>query len=65
MKGLLVRVGIDHSYGHWNAPVDPISKLFVYVPIPESPTIEFHPGLERSYQEILPPLLRFCTFYKT
>lgn len=35
MKGILVRAGIDHSYGQWNAPVDPESNKSVYVPIAE------------------------------
>jgi len=35
MKGLLVRVGIDQAYGGWNAPVDPGTLEFAYVPIPE------------------------------
>ena len=32
---LLVRVGIDSSYGGWNAPVNPYSLEFAYVSIPE------------------------------
>jgi hypothetical protein len=35
MKILLVRVGIDHTAGGWNAPVDTETNDFVYVPIPE------------------------------
>jgi hypothetical protein len=35
MRGLLVRVGVDQAYGHWNGPVDPASGQFVYVTIPE------------------------------
>ena len=62
MKGSLFRVGIDQQYGHWNAPVDPKSRQFVYVPIPEER--EFHPGLERSYREIIPSLQRFCSTVK-
>ena len=36
MKAILVRVGVDHVYGHWNAPADPASRHFVYCPIPDS-----------------------------
>ena len=57
MNGLLVRVGIDHSYGHWNGPVNPESGRFVYIPIPEY--FPIRPGLERSYREILPFLQNF------
>lgn len=57
MNGLLVRVGIDATYGHWNAPVDLESREFVYVPIPESQ--ELTSGLERGYNEIIPLLAKF------
>ena len=35
MKAILIRVGIDQSYGHWNAPCNPDSLDYVYVPIPQ------------------------------
>jgi Nucleotide modification associated domain 3 len=35
MTGLLVRVGIDQTYGGWNAPVNPQTGEFVFVPIPD------------------------------
>jgi hypothetical protein len=35
MRAYLVRVGIDQTFGGWNAPVDPETNEFVYVPIPE------------------------------
>ncbi len=59
MKALLVRIGVDQSYGGWNAPVDAEGR-FVYVPIPESPGTRFHAGLDRRYSETLPALQRFC-----
>jgi hypothetical protein len=59
MKGILVRAGIDHSYGQWNAPVDSESHRFVYVPIPENQ--KFHPGLERPYRELMRDLNVFCS----
>lgn len=45
MKALLVRIGVDQSYGGWNAPVDAEGN-FVYVPIPEKLGTRFHSGLE-------------------
>ena len=57
MTAVLVRIGIDHAYGHWNAPVNADGR-FVYVPIPER-TTEFHPGLARHYREVLSPLRAF------
>ena len=46
-RGALVRVGIDHSYGNWNAPVDPVTNEFIYVPIPEEK--DCAPTLATSY----------------
>ena len=59
MKALLVRIGVDQAYGHWNAPMDAEGQ-FVYVPIPEKQGTAFHKGLERRYSEVLPSLQRFC-----
>ena len=36
MRGYLVRVGVDQAFGGWNAPMNPETNEFVYVPIPES-----------------------------
>ena len=58
MKAILIRVGVDQAYGQWNAPVDPESGHFVYVPIPEQRA--FRLGLKRSYREVLPDLQRFA-----
>ena len=60
MKALLVRVGIDKSYGKWNAPIDPRSGRFVYVPIDEQRTTRFRPGYERRYDELVPSLRDYC-----
>jgi Nucleotide modification associated domain 3 len=57
MNAILIRIGIDQEYGGWNAPVDPVSGRFVYVPIPE--TQEPLNDLVRSYDEILPTLTSF------
>ena len=59
MKGLLVRIGVDQAYGRWNAPVDPVSGRFVYVPIPEGAGTQFHPRLARRGGEFLPALEGF------
>jgi hypothetical protein len=61
MKGLLVRVGIDQAYGIWNAPVDPVSKDFFYMPIPEEHV--FFPGLERRYKDFILDLINFSKKY--
>jgi hypothetical protein len=56
MTGLLVRVGIDQTCGGWNAPVDPGTLDFAYVPIPDGPQ---HPELATPYARVLPALARF------
>jgi hypothetical protein len=58
MKGLLVRVGVDQAYGYWNGPINPDSKDFCYVPIPQEKS-DFRLGYERSYQETHSGLERF------
>lgn len=60
MQGVLVRIGVDHTYGGWNAPVDPVSGRFVFVPIPERAT-SFQPGCERRYDEVVDPLAGFLS----
>jgi len=32
-KGLLMRVGIDQTYGKYNAPINPITNDYIYMPI--------------------------------
>lgn len=49
-RGLLVRVGIDASFGGWNAPVYGSSGEFVYVPIPEP--LRARKGMARKYAEL-------------
>ena len=59
MKAILVRIGIDHAYGDWNAPVDPVTGEFVYVPIPDGDQKQYTPGNVHCYQEIVAPLTAF------
>jgi len=56
-NGLLVRVGIDSTDGHWNAPMRLASGEFAYVSITESKVLR--DGLERYYNEFLPVIKRF------
>jgi len=58
MKGLLVRVGIDATCGFWNAPVDPATRRFVFVPIPES-TVPLRQQHIRTYDEWREPLQEY------
>jgi len=58
MKAIMLRMGIDSQYGGWNAPMDPETGEFVYVPIPESGA--FKSGHETTYNQILPKLRDFA-----
>jgi hypothetical protein len=60
MKAILVRIGVDHAYGGWNAPVDPVTREFVYVPIPDGDQKECTHGNAHGYEEIRPPLTAFA-----
>ena len=55
---ILVRVGIDSTSGRWNAPADPRTGEFVYVPIPEECVSK--PGYGTNYLQVLPALTSFC-----
>jgi hypothetical protein len=61
LNGFLVRAGIDHTYGHWNAPVNPITRQFIYVPIPEDTNTLYFDNLETPYKWIIPRLKKFCS----
>lgn len=63
MKGLIIRVGVDQAYGGWNAPVDPSSGRFVYVPIPEGQDVVLHAGLERPFSGCLPAMESFAASF--
>jgi hypothetical protein len=60
VKAILVRVGIDHAYGAWNAPVDPRTGQFVFVPIPDGPTKTYTAGNMHRFHEIDSPLIKFA-----
>ncbi len=63
MKAILVRIGVDHSYGGWNAPADPVTRRFLYVPINERNGTRFHAGCRRCYSMLLPEIKRFASDY--
>ena len=58
MRGYVVRIGVDQAYGGWNAPVDPNTKEFVYIPIPESRAMRS--DLATPYSLVEPALGRFA-----
>jgi hypothetical protein len=59
VRAILVRVGVDQAYGGWNAPVDPKTGEFVFVPIPDGPTKIYPSNHARSYGEMKWPLADF------
>jgi hypothetical protein len=52
-KGLLMRVGIDKTFGAYNAPINPATNDFLYMPIPED-RYAFRAGMQTSYSDISP-----------
>lgn len=56
---MLIRVGIDQAFGGWNAPCDPQTLDYVYVPIPEGSLVRHDPPLMRTFDEVRRPLERF------
>lgn len=62
MRAYLVRVGVDQAYGGWNAPVDPRTSEFVYVPIPEAGAQRR--GLATPYALVRPALARFAAAHR-
>ena len=60
MRAFLVRIGVDQAYGGWNAPVDPNTYQFVYVPIPDSPAKRYSPGCRHRFSELAAPLNDFA-----
>lgn len=61
MRAILVRIGIDHAYGEWNAPVDPDTGDFVFVPIPDGAAKRHAHDKQRRYDEMQAPLSRFAS----
>jgi len=61
LKAILIRVGVDQTFGQWNAPCNPETNDFVYVPIPQIETPNAL-GLEKRYiDSIVPALSRFSS----
>ncbi len=63
MKAVLVRAGIDQAFGGWNAPVDPVTHEFVYVPIPEDAPCR--PGLSTPFAPLYTTVERFANSRET
>jgi hypothetical protein len=64
MRAILVRVGVDKEYGNWNAPVDPKTGEFVFVPIPDGKGKVYPAGHARSYEEVIRPIADFAATHR-
>ncbi len=54
-QAILMRIGVDQTFGQWNAPCNPETLDFVYVPIPQDrPNIQ---GMEKFYKNHITPAL--------
>jgi len=63
MRGLLVRVGIDQTYGGWNAPVNTATGRFVFVPIQDRSYNDgnyFENGRRVYHEEVTTALANFA-----
>jgi hypothetical protein len=60
MNGILVRIAVDQSYGHWNAPVDESTGEFVFVPIPDGEAKHYSPGCRVTYEDFRADLRGFA-----
>ena len=49
-QGLLMRVGIDQTYGNFNAPINPKTLEYFYLPIPQD-NHQFNGGMRTSYDD--------------
>ncbi|MFI3188172.1 hypothetical protein BCS42_02285 [Crenothrix sp. D3] len=58
-KGLLMRVGIDQTYGNYNAPINPSTNDYMYLPIPQKKD-KFIAGMETTYDTALPYFESWC-----
>lgn len=58
-KGILIRVGIDQTFGNYNAPMNPETNDYIYMPIPQS-SRTFRSGMLTSYMDIKEPFLSWC-----
>src|SRR2546426_203561 len=63
MKAILVRIGIDHTYGGWNEPVEPTSGGFFFVPISDGKEKLYTRSNKRRDYEVLAHISSFAERY--
>jgi hypothetical protein len=58
-QGLLLRVGIDQTCGKYNAPINPSTHDYMYLPIPQQRD-RFISGMVTTYDTALPYFESWC-----
>lgn len=58
-NGLLMRVGIDQTFGGYNAPINPNTNDYMYLPIPQG-NDDFKSGMRTSYDALLSNFASWC-----
>jgi len=56
---LLIRVGIDQTFGEYNAPINPDTNDYLYMPIPQD-NDDFRTGMKTSYNDLSPYFRSWC-----
>ena len=54
-----MRVGIDQTFGGYNAPINPITNDYLYMPIPQG-VDSYKSGMRTSYNDLLPHFESWC-----
>lgn len=54
-----MRVGIDQTYGGYNAPINPSTNDYIYMPIPQEKS-DFTLGMETTYDNLSPYFEFWC-----
>ncbi len=59
-----MRVGIDQTYGKYNAPINPNTNDYLYLPIPQDRS-DFISGMETTYDSFIPYFDYWCRSNET
>jgi len=58
-KGLLVRVGIDTTFGNYNAPINTVTNDYLYMPIPQGHS-SYRDGMLTTYNDLIEPFSKWA-----
>lgn len=54
-----MRVGIDKTFGRYNAPINPSTNDYLYMPIPQGKG-SFRPGMDTTYADLRSEFASWC-----